>query len=94
MKRNILISFIPLIFYCFTPNQVSPAQEEFKFVFLTKKDWKELEKISYVGKNRVTVVNKTIMLNVVNETQYKTTKEPFSKKQIKKLKEILSKYGE
>ncbi len=69
-----------------------PNQERFKFVWLTQKDWKELEKISYVGKNYVTVVYKTTRKNFIHKVQYQSRSQPFTEKQVKKLKEILKKY--
>lgn len=75
--------------FSFSGNEI---QKKYKFVWLTKKDWKELEKISYVGKNQVTVVHKTTRLTLVNDTQYKSKTEPFTTTQRKKLEKILKKY--
>lgn len=92
-SRNIIVLVIfSFLLFSFTKSIRTQSQKKFRFVFLTKKDWRELEKVSYVGKNRVTVVNKSIVLNAINEVQYKTNTEPFSKKQVEKLNEILAEY--
>ncbi len=88
MKKLILIAFIPVLF-SFSKNEI---QKEYKFVWLKKNDWKELEKISYVGKNQVTVVHRRTRLAIMNDTQYKSKTEPFTKKQRSKLELILKKY--
>lgn len=87
MKR-----LITLLFFAFTITLFKTHQTNFKFVWLTKADWKELENISYVGKNQVTVVHTTTRLSIINETQYKDKSEPFTKTQIAKLEEIIAKY--
>jgi len=70
-----------------------PAQEEtYKFVWLTKKDWKELEKVTTKGKNTTAVVDYKTRLNIITTVQYRSKNAKLTQKQREKLEEILNKY--
>lgn len=80
--------FISLLFF-----SMMPAQEEtYKFVWLTKKDWKELEKVTTKGKNTTAVVDYKTRLNIITTVQYRSKNAKLTQKQREKLEEILNKY--
>src|SRR5699024_10968120 len=92
MKKKMLIPFIIVIccLSCISVNIHKPKNStgEFPFVWLKKKDWNTLEKISKYGKNTTTVVNYKTRLSIITKVQYKHRNVQFTENQRLKLKKV------
>lgn len=92
MNKSIILLFVG-IFFSLSFISMMPAQEEtYRFVWLTKKDWKELEKVTTKGKNTTAVVDYKTRMNIITTVQYRSENAKLTQKQHERLKAILSKY--
>lgn len=92
MNKSIILLIVG-VFFSLSFLSMIPAQEDtYRFVWLTKKDWKELEKVSTKGKNTTAVVSYKTRLNIITTVQYSNEKATLTKEQHEKLEAILSKY--
>lgn len=72
---------------------IMPFQEEtYRFIWLTKKDWKALEKVTTKGKNTTAVVSYKTCLNIITTMQYRSENAKLTQKQHEKLEVVLRKY--
>lgn len=85
--------FLALLFFSLKPPQEKTSPKDgFKFVWLKKKDWKALEKVTTKGKNTTAVVDYKTRWNIMTRVQYTSKSMKLTKKQREKLKKVLQKY--
>lgn len=99
MSKMILIPFL-LLLIAFVPSRLTFSKQKrtvqqgnhYKFVWLSKQDWHELEKVTLRGENTTAVVYQSTRINIIHQVQYKNKTVKFTNKQCQKLEEILNKY--
>lgn len=81
-----------IVISCFSGLKNISKDGNYKFVWLTKKDWKALKKVSTKGKSTTAVVDYKTRWNIIVKIQYKQKDVEFTEEQKEKLNKILRKY--